>query len=187
MANLLHSFIKFVILWYRIKFYPKYWDTLHPYHTCPKICTRPFCYLLMCVKTAGWVANSVDLRSDTTFCGIWSWVYTVCSDLSVPILGLLWYLLFWARPSPSLFKAIPLKRWIFNVSHHVLITMLILQPADRLSISDQGSETSVSPTPTPSTTQRKLSVNTETLLSKPSTVNSLPTIPQSIEESQGVH
>ena len=40
--------------------YPKYWYTLPPYHTCPKIWSSPFCYLLMCVKTAECVANSVD-------------------------------------------------------------------------------------------------------------------------------
>ena len=33
--------------------YIKYWDTLTPYHTCPKIWTSLFDYLLMCLKTAG--------------------------------------------------------------------------------------------------------------------------------------
>ena len=43
---------------YRI--YPKYWDTLTQYHTCAKFWMSPVHYLLMCVKTAGLVANSVD-------------------------------------------------------------------------------------------------------------------------------
>ena len=42
---------------YRI--YPKYWDILTKYHTCPKFLT-PVYHLLMGLKIAGWVANSVD-------------------------------------------------------------------------------------------------------------------------------
>ena len=30
--------------------YPNYWDTLTPYHTCPKLCAGPFFYLLICLK-----------------------------------------------------------------------------------------------------------------------------------------
>ena len=37
----------------------------------------------MCLKTAGWVANSVN--PDQMLHLIW--VYTVCSDLSVPIIS----------------------------------------------------------------------------------------------------
>ena len=38
----------FSLTWHCI--YPKYLDTLKPYHTCPKIWTSPFEYLLMCLK-----------------------------------------------------------------------------------------------------------------------------------------
>ena len=31
-----------------------------PYYTCPKFWLSPFYYLLICLKTTGWVANSVD-------------------------------------------------------------------------------------------------------------------------------
>ena len=41
---------------HKYRFYPKYWDTLIPHHTCPKIWICPF----YCIKTAGVVANSVD-------------------------------------------------------------------------------------------------------------------------------
>ena len=40
--------------------YPKYWYTLTPYHTCPKIWTSPFYYLVTLVQIAGCVANSVN-------------------------------------------------------------------------------------------------------------------------------
>ena len=43
-------------VWYHI--YPKYLDALTPYHPCPKHWT--FYYWLMCLRTAGWVVNSVD-------------------------------------------------------------------------------------------------------------------------------
>ena len=35
-------------------------DALIPYHTAPKILINHFDYLLVCLKSAGWVANSVD-------------------------------------------------------------------------------------------------------------------------------
>ena len=35
-------------------------QTTTPYHTCPNIWTSPYDYLLMCLQTAGWVADSVD-------------------------------------------------------------------------------------------------------------------------------
>ena len=31
-----------------------------PYHACPKLDTSPVYYVLMCLKTVWWVANSVD-------------------------------------------------------------------------------------------------------------------------------
>ena len=43
---------------YRI--YPKYSDTLTPYHICSKIWTSTIHYPMLCLKIAGWVANSVD-------------------------------------------------------------------------------------------------------------------------------
>ena len=30
--------------------FPKYWDTLSTYHTCPKIWNSPFYYILRCLK-----------------------------------------------------------------------------------------------------------------------------------------
>ena len=40
--------------------YPKYSDTSTPYHTCSKIWTSSIYYLMLYLKIAGWVANSVD-------------------------------------------------------------------------------------------------------------------------------
>ena len=40
--------------------YPKYLDTSIPYHTCSKIWTSTIYYPKLCLKIAGWVANSVD-------------------------------------------------------------------------------------------------------------------------------
>ena len=41
--------------------YINYWKTcLIPYHACPNIWTSVFYFLLMCLKTAGFVANRVD-------------------------------------------------------------------------------------------------------------------------------
>ena len=39
---------------------PKYWDIILSYRSCLKIWTKSFYYLLMWLKTAKWVANSVD-------------------------------------------------------------------------------------------------------------------------------
>ena len=50
--------IIFCILSYLI--YPKYSDTSTPYHICSKIQTSTIHYLILCLKIAGWVANSVD-------------------------------------------------------------------------------------------------------------------------------
>ena len=50
--------------WVIYNIFPKCYDTL--YHTYPKICSffLPYCvvfhYLLICVKTSRWMANSVD-------------------------------------------------------------------------------------------------------------------------------
>ena len=40
--------------------YINYCDILTPYHTFSKIWTSLFPYLLKCLKTAGWLANSLD-------------------------------------------------------------------------------------------------------------------------------
>ena len=42
------------------RFYPKYSDTSTPYHVCSKIWTSTIHYPMLCLKIAGWVANSVD-------------------------------------------------------------------------------------------------------------------------------
>ena len=63
--------------------YPKYWDTLTPYHTCPKILTSILCCLFMRLKRAGWVANSVDLDQTPQYL---IWVFTVGTGMSVLIL-----------------------------------------------------------------------------------------------------
>ena len=39
--------------------YPKYSDTSTPYHICSKIWTRKIHHPMLCLKIAGWVANSV--------------------------------------------------------------------------------------------------------------------------------
>ena len=39
---------------------PKYSDTSTPYHICTKIWTSTIHYPMLCLKIAGWVANSVD-------------------------------------------------------------------------------------------------------------------------------
>ena len=55
-----------------------------------KIRVSPFCDLLMCVKTAGRVTNSVDPEQCRP-CILQHlvWVCTVCSGLSVPILRII--------------------------------------------------------------------------------------------------
>ena len=52
--------------------YHKYFAVSTPYITCPKIWTSQLYYLLMCLKTAGWVPDSVDPDQMPHFCGIWS-------------------------------------------------------------------------------------------------------------------
>ena len=60
---------------------------LTTYHILPKIWTIPFYYFLLCLKTAGWMANNVDpdLMGD----------YTVCSDSFVRKLRV--NMLVWSR------------------------------------------------------------------------------------------
>ena len=54
----LHSHLWGTIYEYRIC--PKYSDTSTHYHTCSKILTSTTYYSMLCLKIAGWVANSVD-------------------------------------------------------------------------------------------------------------------------------
>ena len=59
---------------YRI--YPKYSDTSTPYYICSKIWTSTIHYLMLCLKIAGWVANSVD--PDETPCSAASHLGLYC-------------------------------------------------------------------------------------------------------------
>ena len=65
---------------------PKYWDLkfLLFYHTCSKNWTTSFCHLLICLKTAGWVANSVDPdqtpRNAASDLGLHCLLEPVCSN-----------------------------------------------------------------------------------------------------------
>ena len=45
---------------YMYRIYPKYSDTSTSYHICSKIWTSAIHYPMLCLKIAGWVANSVD-------------------------------------------------------------------------------------------------------------------------------
>ena len=47
-------------------FYPEYWDTLTPYHTCTKIWNSPFYYPLMCLKYCGMYGKQCRPWSDAT-------------------------------------------------------------------------------------------------------------------------
>ena len=68
---------------YRI--YPKYLDTLTPYHICSKIWTRTIYYPILCLKIAGWVANSVDpdemLHSAASHLGLHCLLRPVCPNI----------------------------------------------------------------------------------------------------------
>ena len=46
----------------RYRTYPKYSDTLSPYHTSPKIWISQVYNLFLWVKVAGWVVSSVDTQ-----------------------------------------------------------------------------------------------------------------------------
>ena len=51
---------------------PKYWDTLTPYHTCPKIWNSLFYFLLVCVRKCWMGGKQSRPWSDGVFCGTWS-------------------------------------------------------------------------------------------------------------------
>ena len=67
---------------YRI--YPKYLDTSTPYHICSKIWTSTIHYPMLCLKTAGWVANCRPrwLPSYKTFfvSNSWPWTWNLYSN-----------------------------------------------------------------------------------------------------------
>ena len=69
-------------LHYRI--YPKYSDTSTPYHICSKIWASTVYYPMLCLKIAGWVANSVDpdemLRSAGSHLGLNCLLRPVCPN-----------------------------------------------------------------------------------------------------------
>ena len=66
------------------RFYPKYSDTSTPYHICSKIWTSTIHYPMLCLKTAGWVANSVDPdetpRSAASHLGLYCLLRPVCPN-----------------------------------------------------------------------------------------------------------
>ena len=70
------------IRYYRI--YPKYSDTSTPYHICSNIWTSKIHYPMLCLKIAGWVANSVDPdetpRSAASHLGLYCLLRPVCPN-----------------------------------------------------------------------------------------------------------
>ena len=76
------SLLSALFLWYRI--YPKYSDTSTPYHICSKIWTNTIHYPMLCLKIAGWVANSVDPdetpRSAAYHLGLYCLLRPVCPN-----------------------------------------------------------------------------------------------------------
>ena len=64
--------------------YPKYSDTSTPYHICSKIWTNTIHYPMLCLKAAGWVANSVDPdetpRSAASHLGLYCLLRPVCPN-----------------------------------------------------------------------------------------------------------
>ena len=68
---------------YRI--YPKYSVTSTPYHICSKIWTSTIHYPMLCLKNAGWVANSVDPdempRSAASHLGLYCLLRPVCRNI----------------------------------------------------------------------------------------------------------
>ena len=65
--------------------YPKCWNTLTSYHSCPKTWRTQFCNVLMHLTAARWMANSVD---PDQMPHLWHliWIYTVCSGWSTQVL-----------------------------------------------------------------------------------------------------
>ena len=94
---------------HKILYYPKYWDTLTPYHTFPVICKSLFHYLLMCPKYCRTSGKQRISWSDAIFCGIWSgstlFAQTCLSK----------YLCLDAKTTKSIFYIFPsLKLWLWQ-------------------------------------------------------------------------
>ena len=72
-----------IVLLYRI--YRKYSDTSTPYHLCSKIWASTIHYPMLCLKIAGWVANSVDPdetpRSAASHLGLYCLLRPVCPNI----------------------------------------------------------------------------------------------------------
>ena len=72
----MQNLVQIISLVKEVQFYyhsnPKYWDTLTPNHTCPKIWNSPFYYLLMCLKYCWMGGKQRRPWSDAAFCSIWS-------------------------------------------------------------------------------------------------------------------
>ena len=76
-------------LFHKIRIYPIYWNTLTPYHTCPKIENKVYFTICRYVyRSAKWVANRQTLiRCLIMLCLIC--VYTFCQGRYVPILWII--------------------------------------------------------------------------------------------------
>ena len=78
--HVIWSFSLAWLIWFSI--YPKYSDTSTPYHICSKIWTSTIHYPMLCLKIAGWVANSVNpdetLRSASSHLGLYCLLKPVC-------------------------------------------------------------------------------------------------------------
>ena len=71
-------------------FYPKYWDTLSTYQTCPKIWNIPFYYLLICLKYCCMYGKQCRPWSDATFCNAWSGSTLFAKAYLSQYFGLFW-------------------------------------------------------------------------------------------------
>ena len=82
--SLVYKSAEFIIHKMEYRIYPKYSDTLTPYHICSKIWTSTIHYPMLCLKIAGWVANSVDPdetpRSAASHLGLYCLLRPVCPN-----------------------------------------------------------------------------------------------------------
>ena len=67
------------------RIYPKYSDTSTPYHICSKIWTSTIHCPMLCLKIAGWVANSLDPdetpHSAASHLGLYCLLRPVCPNI----------------------------------------------------------------------------------------------------------
>ena len=103
------AFLKQKEIDYRI--YPKYWDTLTPYHTCLKIWNSLFNYPLMCLKYCGMYGKQSRPWSDTAFCGVWS-LSSLFAIFRVITVIRLWLNVCKICGEPKIFK---MAYWFLNV------------------------------------------------------------------------